>query len=172
VDVFARVIGDPTLPDTTASARRFRSTVAASTLVDATNYRRPEGYGPITAQMPAASQLMKPHLAPGYSPTPLSGQLLEYGRKLPATRNLADHVIRERQDLRVPALPTPRPICDLDHREDGDRRRECEHNLHPFASGIITPDTTPAGQSKRPRRRLPLDRPHQPHLPRPPTRRR
>jgi len=77
---------------------------------------------------------MKPAPGAGYSTDPVSGQLLEYGRKTyRPPRNLADHVIARDKTCVFPHLPTPRPTLRLgSSRRLVHRRRDMRTQLHPL----------------------------------------
>jgi hypothetical protein len=135
IDVFARVLGDPNLPEQHGHKPSIQVTVAVSTLLGCDEQPADlDGHGPITAQ--AARRIAA-------DPTgtwrrlltdPASGQLLEYGRQTyrpPA--NLADFVIARDKRCVFPHCRRPARHCDLDHAEAWCTGGEtCEHNLHPL----------------------------------------
>src|SRR5215475_7245761 len=94
VDVFARVLSDPSLPEQHGQRPAIQVTVQLSTLLGCDNQpAHLDGYGPITADM--ASRLASDESGTWRRlVTDDTGQLLAYGRttyRPPA--NLADHVI-------------------------------------------------------------------------------
>jgi hypothetical protein len=118
VDVFARVLADPALPEQHGQRPAISVTVSLGTLLGCDDQpARLEGYGPITAAMArrlAADetgtwrQLVTDH----------TGQLLDYGRKTyrpPA--NLTDHVIARDRTCTFPGCRRSARLCDLDHRQ-------------------------------------------------------
>jgi hypothetical protein len=117
IDVFARVIGDPALPEHHGHRPAVQVTVAASTLLGCDDQpAHLDGVGPITAQ--AAR-----HIAADQTGTwrrlltdPATGQLLDYDRKTyrpPA--NLTDHVIARDRTCIFPHCSRPARHCELDH---------------------------------------------------------
>jgi hypothetical protein len=135
IDVFARVIGDPNLPEHHGQRPSIQVTVAASTLVGCDELPADlEGYGPITAQMARRIAADETGTWRRLLTDPVSGQLLEYGRKTyRPPQNLTDHVIARDRTCVFPHCRRPARLCDLDHREDWCTGGEtCEHNLHPL----------------------------------------
>ncbi|HEY3631968.1 MAG TPA: DUF222 domain-containing protein, partial [Jatrophihabitantaceae bacterium] len=135
VDVFARVLADPNLPEQHGHRPSVQVTVALTTLLGCDdNPAELDGYGPITAQ--AARRI-----AADMSGTwrrlltdRATGQLLEYGRRTyrpPA--NLADFVLARDRHCVFPGCRRPARHCDLDHAEAWcTGGKTCEHNLHPL----------------------------------------
>ncbi|HEY3713718.1 MAG TPA: DUF222 domain-containing protein [Jatrophihabitantaceae bacterium] len=135
VDVFARVLGDPTLPEHHGQRPAIQVTIAASTLLDCDELPADlDGYGPITAALARRIASDQTGTWRRLLTDPASGQLLEYGRSTyrpPA--NLADHVIARDRTCIFPRCRRPARHCDLDHGEDWCTGGEtCEHNLHPL----------------------------------------
>jgi len=96
VDVFARALADPSLPEQHGKRPAIQVTVPLSTLPGCDNQpAHLDGYGPITA-----------------------GQLLDYGRTTyrPPT-NLTDHVIARDKTCTFPGCRRAARLCDLDHVE-------------------------------------------------------
>ncbi|HEY3717346.1 MAG TPA: DUF222 domain-containing protein [Jatrophihabitantaceae bacterium] len=135
IDVFARVIGDPNLPEHHGQRPSIQVTVAASTLVGCDELPADlEGYGPITAAMARRIAADETGTWRRLLTDPVSGQLLEYGRKTyRPPQNLTDHVIARDKTCIFPHCRRPARLCDLDHREDWcTGGHTCEHNLHPL----------------------------------------
>ena len=118
VDVFARVLGDPSLPDQHGRRPAIQVSVQLSTLLGCDNQpAQLDGYGPITADMAC-------RLAADESGTwrrlvtDDTGQLLDYGRKTyrpPAS--LTDHLIARDRTCTFPGCRRTARLCDLDHAE-------------------------------------------------------
>src|SRR5882757_8571483 len=135
VDVFARVIGDPTLPEHHGQRPAIQVTIAASTLLGCDELPADlDGYGPITAATARRIASDETGTWRRLLTDPATGQLLEYGRSTyRPPRNLADHVIARDKTCVFPHCRRPARLCDLDHREDWCTGGEtCEHNLHPL----------------------------------------
>jgi hypothetical protein len=117
VDVFARVLGDPALPEHHGHRPAIQVTVAASTLLGCDD--RPaelDGYGPITAQTARRIAADQSGTWRRILTDPTTGQILEYGRKTyrpPA--NLADHVITRDRTCVFPHCIRPAKHCEIDH---------------------------------------------------------
>jgi len=116
VDVFARVIGDPRLPEHHGQRPAIQVTIAASTLVGCDELPADlEGYGPITAQMARRIAADETGTWRRLLTDPATGQLLEYGRNTyRPPRNLADHVIARDRTCVFPHCRRPARHCDLD----------------------------------------------------------
>lgn len=118
VDVFARVLGDPSLPEAHGQRPAINVTVSLGTLLGCDNQPADmDGYGPITADMAR-------RIAADQSGTwrrlvtDDTGQVLDYGRRTyrpPA--NLTDHVIARDKTCTFPGCRRTARLCDLDHRE-------------------------------------------------------
>jgi hypothetical protein len=135
IDVFARVLGDPALPEQHGHRPAIHVTVAASTLLGCDE--RPaelDGYGPITAQTARRIASDQSGTWRRILTNPATGQVLDYGRKTyrpPA--NLADFVIARDRTCVFPSCTRPARACELDHGENWCSGGEtCEHNLHPL----------------------------------------
>jgi hypothetical protein len=135
VDVFARVLGDPSLPEQHGHRPAIHVTVAASTLLGCDE--RPaelEGFGPITAQTARRIAADQSGTWRRILTDSTTGQVLEYGRttyRPPA--NLADHVIARDRTCVFPGCRRPARHCDIDHGAAWCTGGEtCEHNLHPL----------------------------------------
>ena len=118
VDVFARVLGDPSLPEQHGQRPAIQVTVSIGTLLGCDD--KPahlDGYGVITADM--ARRLAADESGTWRRlVTEDTGQLLDYGRKTyrpPA--NLTDHVIARDQACTFPGCRRTARLCDLDHVE-------------------------------------------------------
>jgi hypothetical protein len=118
VDVFARVLRDPNLPEAHGQRPAIHITVSISTLLGCDNQpAHLDGYGPITA---AAARRIASDQSGTWRRlvTDDTGQLLDYGRRSyrpPA--NLTDHVITRDKTCTFPACRRAARLCDLDHRE-------------------------------------------------------
>jgi len=135
IDVFARVIGDPTLPEHHGQRPAIHVTIAASTLLGCDELPADlDGHGPITAATARRIATDPTGTWRRLLTDPASGQLLEYGRKTyRPPQNLADHVIARDKTCVFPHCRRPARLCDLDHREAWCTGGEtCEHNLHPL----------------------------------------
>ncbi len=118
VDVFARALSDPSLPEQHGQRPAIQVTVQLSTLLSCDEQPADlDGYGPITAALAR-------RLAADQSGTwrrlvtDDTGQLLDYGRKTyrpPA--NLTDHVIARDRTCTFPGCRRAAKLCDLDHTE-------------------------------------------------------
>lgn len=118
LDVFARVLGDPSLPEAHGQRPAINVTVSIGTLLGCDDQpARLDGYGPITAAL--ARRLATDETGTWRRlVTDEAGQLLDYGRKTyrpPA--NLADHVIARDKTCTFPGCRRMAKLCDLDHGE-------------------------------------------------------
>jgi hypothetical protein len=180
VDVFARVIADPNLPEQHGAHPSVHVTVAASTLLGTDNQP-----GELTGYRPTTAKQAR-HIAADQSGTwrrlltdPATSALLDHGRTTyRPPRDLTDFVIGPRPHLRLPHLPSsgaslrPRPRPAL-------RRRRLNQHRQPCAAMPAPPPTqTRSRLDHHPtiRPQLPPDQPHRPPLHRAahalPTRRR
>jgi Domain of unknown function (DUF222)/HNH endonuclease len=118
IDVFARVLADPNLPEAHGQRPAINVTVGISTLLGCDEQpAHLDGYGPITAALAR-------HLATDPTGTwrrlltDPTGQLLDHGRRTyrpPA--NLTHHIIARDQTCTFPSCRRPAKHCDLDHGE-------------------------------------------------------
>jgi Domain of unknown function (DUF222) len=118
IDVFARVLADPNLPEQHGQRPAIQVTVPLSTLLGCDEQpAHLDGYGPITAALAR-------HLATDPTGTwrrlltDPTGQLLDHGRRTyrpPA--NLTHHIIARDQTCTFPSCRRPAKLCDLDHAE-------------------------------------------------------
>jgi hypothetical protein len=117
VDVFARVLGDPSLPEQHGQRPAIQVTVAASTLLGRDEQPAElDGYGPITADTARRIAADQSGTWRRILTDPTTGQLLEYGRttcRPPA--NLADHVIARDRTCVFPHCRRPAKHCEVDH---------------------------------------------------------
>jgi 5-methylcytosine-specific restriction endonuclease McrA len=118
VDVFARVLGDPSLPETHGQRPAINVTVPIATLLGCDEQpANLDGYGPITPAM--ARRLAADETGTWRRlVTDDTGQLLDYGRRTyrpPA--NLRDHVIARDRTCTFPSCRRAARLCDLDHGE-------------------------------------------------------
>jgi hypothetical protein len=116
VDVFARVLGDPALPEQHGHRPAIQVTVAASTLLGCDDQPAElDGYGPITAH--TARRIAADHTGTWRRIlTNPGGQVLDYGRRTyrpPA--NLTDHVIARDKTCVFPHCRRPARHCEVDH---------------------------------------------------------
>src|SRR5215472_11898727 len=118
VDVFARALADPSLPEQHGKRPAIHVTVPLSTLPGCDNQpAHLDRYGPITAALArrlAADQSgTRRRLV-----TDDTGQLLDYGRTTyRAPTNLTDHVTARDQACTFPGCRRAAELCDLDHVE-------------------------------------------------------
>jgi hypothetical protein len=118
VDVFARVLADPSLPEQHGQRPAIQVTVSVGTLLGCDNQPAElEGYGPITA---AVARRLATDSSGTWRRlvTDDTGQLLDYGRRTyrpPA--NLTDHVVARDKTCTFPGCRCPARLCDLDHGE-------------------------------------------------------
>jgi hypothetical protein len=135
IDVFARVLGDPSLPEHHGHKPTIHVTVALSTLLGCDDQPADlDGHGPITAHAARRIAADQTGTWRRLITDPTTGQLLEYGRatyRPPA--NLTDFVIARDKTCVFPHCRRPARHCDLDH---GDPYctggQTCQHNLHPL----------------------------------------
>ena len=118
VDVFARVLGDPSLPQQHGQRPAINVTVSIGTLLGGEEQpAHLDGYGPITAAM-ARRLAADPSGTWRRLVTDNTGQLLDYGRttyRPPA--NLTDHITARDKTCTFPGCQRPAKLCDLDHGE-------------------------------------------------------
>jgi uncharacterized protein DUF222/HNH endonuclease len=118
VDLFARVLGDPDLPEAHGQRPAINVTVPLGTLLGCDEQpAQLDGYGPITATL-ARRLAADPTGTWRRLVTDDAGQLLDYGRRTyrpPA--NLTDHVIARDRRCTFPGCRRPARLCDLDHRD-------------------------------------------------------
>jgi hypothetical protein len=118
VDVFARVLGDPALPEQHGQRPAIHVTVSISTLLGCDNQpAHLDGYGPITAAT-ARRIATDPTGTWRRLLTDDTGQLLDYGRRSyrpPA--NLTNHIITRDKTCTFPGCRRPARLSDLDHHE-------------------------------------------------------
>jgi len=137
VDVFARVLGDPDLPEQHGHRPAIQVTVAASTLLGCDELpAHLDGHGPITADTARRIASDKSGTWRRILTDPTTGQVLDYGRKTyrpPA--NLRDVVLARDRTCVFPHCRRPARSCELDHGEDWcTGGTTCEHNLHPLCT--------------------------------------
>jgi hypothetical protein len=135
VDVFARVLGDPSLPEQHGHRPSIHVTVALSTLLGCDDAPAElDGYGPITAAAARAIAADPTGTWRRLLTDPATGQLLEYGRTTyrPPT-NLADFIIARDPHCVFPTCRRPARTCELDHADPYCTGGvTCPHNLHPL----------------------------------------
>jgi hypothetical protein len=135
VDVFARVLGDPALPEQHGHRPAIQVTVAASTLLGCDE--RPadlDGYGPITAAMARRIAADPTGTWRRLLTDPATGHLLDYGRRTyrPPTA-LTDHVLARDRTCVFPGCPRSARRCDLDHDQPWTTGGTTTvENLHPL----------------------------------------
>jgi hypothetical protein len=137
VDVFARVLADPSLPEQHGHRPSIQVTVALSTLLGCDNQPAGlDGYGPITAQ--AARRIAA-------DPTgtwrrlltdPATGQVLDYGRTTyRPPPNLKDFALARDRRCVFPGCRRSARTCELDHADPYcTGGQTCPHNLHPLCT--------------------------------------
>lgn len=135
VDVFARVLGDPELPQQHGRRTAVQVTVALSTLLGCDeDPAELDGYGPITAQ--AARRIAADETATWRRllTDPGSGQLVEFGRTTyRPPKDHADYVIARDRRCVFPGCRRAARHCDIDHADPWcTGGHTCEHNLHPL----------------------------------------
>src|SRR5215470_12141454 len=118
VDVFARVLADPTLPEQHGQRPAINITVPIGTLLGCDQQpAHLDGHGPITAAL--ARRLASDDTGTWRRlVTDDTGQLLDYGRRTyrpPA--NLTHHVIARDKTCTFPGCRRAARLCDLDHHE-------------------------------------------------------
>jgi hypothetical protein len=117
VDVFARVLGDPALPEQHGHRPAIHVTVAASTLLGCDE--RPaelDGYGPITAHTARRIAADPTGTWRRILTDPATNQILDYGRKTyrpPA--NLRDVILARDRTCVFPHCQRPARHCEIDH---------------------------------------------------------
>jgi len=124
VEVFARVLADPSLPEQHGKRPAIQVSVPLRTLLGGDNQpAHPDGYGPITAAL--AHRLAADQSGTWRRlVTDDTSQLLDYGRKTyrpPA--NLTNHLIARDRACTFPGRRRAAKLCDLDHRGLDRRRR-------------------------------------------------
>jgi hypothetical protein len=135
IDVFARVIADPKLPEQQDMRPSVQVTVAASTLLGADNQPGElTGYGPITAEHARRIAADQSGTWRRLLTDPATGGLLDYGRTIyRPPRDLADFVIARNRTCVFLTCRRAARRCDLDHRQPWrDGGTTCPHNLHPL----------------------------------------
>ena len=149
VDVFARALADPSLPEQHGQRPAISVTVQLSTLPGCDNQpAHLDRYGPITAEMArriAADQTgTRRRLV-----TDDTSQLLDYRRTTyRAPTNLTNHVTARDRTCTFPGCRRTAKLCDLDHSKPGPTAvRRTVTTLRPYAPDTTTPSTTPAGKS-------------------------
>ena len=118
VDVFARVLADPSLPEQHGQRPAINVTVPIATLLDCDQHpAHLDGYGPITAAM--ARRLASDETGTWRRLiTDDTGQLLDYRRTTyRAPTNLTNHVTTRDRTCTFPACRHAAELCDLDHTE-------------------------------------------------------
>ena len=116
VEVFARVLADPSLPEQHGKRPAIQVSVPLRTLLGGDNQpAHPDGYGPITAAL--AHRLAADQSGTWRRlVTDDTSQLLDYGRKTyrpPA--NLTNHLIARDRACTFPGRRRAAKLCDLDH---------------------------------------------------------
>jgi hypothetical protein len=116
--VFARVLGDPSLPEAHGQLPAIQVTVSLDALLGCDEQAAElQGYGPITAAV--ARRIASDETGTWRRlVTDDAGQLLDYGRhtyRPPA--NLTDHVIARDKSCAFPGCRRAARLCDLDHGE-------------------------------------------------------
>lgn len=137
VDTFARVLGDPSLPEQHGHRPSIQVAVAVSTLLGCDE--RPaqlDGYGPITAAMARQIAADPSGTWRRLLTDPATGQVLEFGRKTyrpPA--NVADHVIARDRTCVFPGCARLARSCELDHGVEWSRGGHTgAEALHPLCT--------------------------------------
>jgi hypothetical protein len=122
VDVFARVIADPNLPEQHGARPSVQVTVAASTLLGTDNQPGElTGYGPITADHARRIATDSSGTWRRLLTDPATGALLDYGRTTyRPPRDLADFVIARDRTCVFPTCRRAARRCDLDHGQPFD----------------------------------------------------
>jgi hypothetical protein len=117
VDVFARVLGDPSLPEQHGRRPAIQVSVQLSTLLGGDNQpAHPDGYGPSPPTWPAASLRTSPAPGDDSSPTtPANSSTTAATYRPPA--NLTDHVTARDRTRTFPGCRRAAKLCDLDHAE-------------------------------------------------------
>jgi hypothetical protein len=135
IDVFARVLSDPKLPEQHGMRPSVQVTVAASTLLGCDD--RPgelTGHGPITAGMARRIAADQSGTWRRLLTDRATGALLDYGRTTyRPPRDLADFVIARDRTCVFPTCWRSAHCCDLDHRQPWcTGGATCPDNLHPL----------------------------------------
>jgi hypothetical protein len=133
VDVFARVLADPALPEHHGRRPAVQVTVAASTLLGCDELPADlDGYGPISAQTARRIAADPTGTWRRLLTDPATGRLLEYGRtSYHPPADLADYVIARDRRCTFPGCRRSARHCDLDHADAWCTGGEtCPHNLH------------------------------------------
>jgi Domain of unknown function (DUF222) len=135
VDVFARVLADPTLPEAHGQRPAIQVTVAASTLLGCDEMPADlDGYGPIPAAMARRMAADPTGTWRRLLTDPASGALLDYGRTSyrPPTA-LTEFVIARDKRCVFPGCRRTARRCDLDHDQPWTSGGlTAAHNLHPL----------------------------------------
>jgi hypothetical protein len=135
VDVFARVLADPALPEQHGARPSVHVTVAASTLLGCDEQPGElAGFGPITAQQARRIATDPTGTWHRLLTDPATGALLDYGRSTyRPPRDVADFVIARDRTCVFPSCRRAARRCDLDHGQSWrDGGTTCPHNLHPL----------------------------------------
>jgi hypothetical protein len=168
VDVFARVLGDPNLPEHHGHRPAIQVTIAASTLVGCDELPAElEGYGPITAALARRIATDPTGTWRRLLTDPASGHLMEYGRSTyrpPATSPTMSSPETEPACSRT-AEGRPDSAILTTARTGAPAVRPANTTCIPYANGTTTPNTTPAGPSPAPTTAATTG----PHLPTTPT---
>jgi hypothetical protein len=137
VDVFARVVGDPELPQQHGRRAAVQVTVALSTLLSCDeNPAELDGYGPITAQAARRIAADETSTWQRLVTDPVNGQLVELGRSTyRPPRDLADYVRARDRRCVFPGCRRSARHCEIDHADPWcTGGHTCEHNLHPLCT--------------------------------------
>ena len=137
IDVFARVLSDPNLPEQHGHRPAVQVTVALSTLLGCDDQPADlDGHGPITAHAARAIASDPTGTWRRLITDPTTGQLLDYGRQTyRPPQNLTDFVIARDRRCVFPHCRRPARHCDLDHADPWcTGGQTCEHNLHPLCT--------------------------------------
>jgi hypothetical protein len=118
VGVFARVLGDPSLPEQHGQRPAINVTVPISTLLGCDDQpAHLSAYGPITAAL-ARRLASDPTGTWRRLVTDDAGQLLDYGRRsYRPPGNLTEYVIARDKTCTFPGCRRPARLSDLDHGE-------------------------------------------------------
>ena len=119
VDVFARVLGDPSLPEQHGARPGVQVTVPLSTLLGLDDQPGElAGYGAVTAQVARRMAADPTGTWRRLVTDPVTADLLDYGRATyRPPQNLADFVIARDQHCVFPGCRRRAPRCDLDHEQ-------------------------------------------------------
>jgi hypothetical protein len=135
VDVFARVLSDPALPEQHGARPAIQVTVAASTLLGCDQQPAElAGYGPITADTARRIAADESGTWRRLLTDPATGALLDYGRSTyRPPKDLAQFVITRDRTCVFPGCRRPAHRSDLDHGTPYDAGGATDrHNLHPL----------------------------------------